>query len=89
MYYTLATLLRLRQNHHPMAHRGNRLLAWLHSGRKVRGEKSVYGLGIDELSDALLVSAREEYEVVGFECEVRGRPGEGLLELWCFGHVVI
>lgn len=44
---------------------------------------------VDKLTHALLMAAREENEIVGFESEAWGGPGERVLEFGGCGHLVV
>ena len=49
----------------------------------------MYYRGIYNLTNMLLVPAREEYQVVSVESEVRGGPRERMEEFGSLGHFVV
>lgn len=44
---------------------------------------------VDQLTDALFVSAWEEYQVVGLESEIWGRPGERMEKFGLRSHRIV
>ena len=49
----------------------------------------VYDGRVDDLPNALLVSAGKEYQIIGTEGEVRGRPRKGVEELGGLRHFIV
>lgn len=72
-----------------MADRSNRFHARLHCGREVGRQMFVHDGRINQLSNALLVSSRKQYEIVGIEAKVWGGPRNRFEEFRIRYHLVV
>lgn len=90
MYHAAAVrILGFGEDHDAMAHSGDNLAAGFLGLGKVVKHQPVEDGRVDGLSNALLVAAGQENEVVGIEGEVGGGPGEGMAHLVALLHLSV